>query len=492
MAACETRISVGVEGFEPLVDGGLYERDSYLVRGAPGTGKTTFGLHFLAEGVDQDEDVLYINLGEEASTIERVASNFGFPFNDIDILDLSPSGEDFVEEEGYDIFSSAEVERQPITDEIAEAVTDSEPTRVFVDPVTQLRYLTPDDFQFRKQILSLLRFLSDHGATVLFTSQSTSDEPDDDLQFLSDGVITLHRDGEQRSIEVAKLRGSDFVGGEHSMTISDDGITVYPRLRLRQREHDIDTDTPQLSSGIPELDQMLGGGIEKGTITFISGPSGVGKSTLGTAFMKEAAGRGERSTLYLFEESVQTLVHRSKSVNIPIEEMRERGTLEVKPMESLAMDTHQFAAQVKADVEEHDTDIVMIDGLEGYQLAVHQDDLLQPMHRLVRYLSEQGVTTLLLAETKQITGAFQVTDHGGTYLADNLVFLQHVELNGEMRKVIGVLKKRMSDYERTLREFQITEDGVRVGEPMTALRGILTGTPEIVTEGGTAQLIDDD
>lgn len=491
MTSSKNRVSVGVEGFDEIVDGGLFAEQSYLVRGSPGAGKSTFGLHFLSEGVTRDEDVLYINLGEGKATIERAASNFGFPFEEIDILDLAPTGDEFVEEEGYDIFSSAEVERKPLTDEIAEAVSGAAPDRVFVDPVTQLRYLTPDEYQFRKQILSLLRFLTENGATVLFTSQSTATEPDDDLQFMSDGIVTLDQDGQQRSIEVTKFRGSDYAAGTHSMAIAGDGIEVYPVLPLTQRESCLETDVDQLSAGIPELDRLLGGGIERGTTTFISGPTGVGKSTLGTVFMKEAAGQGERSKLYLFEESVGSVVRRSQAVNIPIEEMRDRGTLDIEPMETLAIDSTQFAAQVKADVQTHDTDIVMIDGIEGYKLAVHQEDLLKPLHRLVRYLSNQGVTTLLLSETKDITGEFQVSEYGGTYLADNLVFLQHLELHGEMRKAIGVLKKRMSNYERTLREFRITEHGLRVGEPMTDLRGVLTGTPELTTEGGTTQLMDD-
>lgn len=483
------RIPTGVSGFDEIVDGGLLEHHNYLVRGGPGAGKSTFGIHFLSEGVSQDEATLYINLGEKRSTIERVAANFGFPIDEVDILDLAPSGDEFVEEAGYDIFSSAEVERQPLTDEIAQAVSDTSPDRVFVDPVTQLRYLTPDEYQFRKQLLSLLRFLTDNDATVLFSSQRTAVEPDDDLQFLSDGIVTLDHDGRRRTVEVTKLRGSDYTGGAHSFDITDAGIEVYPTLPVVRDVEPSEHGTHQLSLGIPELDRLLGGGLERGTTTYVTGPSGVGKSTLGSIFMKEAAGRGERSNLYLFEESVDTLVHRSRAINVPIDEMRDRGTLMIEPIETLAMDTNQFAARVKSDVEDHGTDIVMIDGVEGYKQAAQEGDPLQPLHRLVRYLSSEGVTTLLIAETKEITGEFKVSEFGGTYLADNVVFLQHVELEGELRKTIGVLKKRMSGFERMLREFRITEHGLRIGDPMTDLRGVLTGTPEFA-EGVDPQLME--
>ena len=137
---------------------------------------------------------------------------------------------------------------------------------------------------------------------------------------------------------------------------------------------------------------------------------------------------------------------------------------------------------VREDVEDEDAEIVMVDGIAGYRLTLRgaDDAMLQRMHALGRYLNNMGVTTIFVDETKNITGEFNATQENISYLADNIVFLRHLELQGELRKAIGVLKKRTSDFERTLREFEITERGITVGEPFTRMRGILSGTPEMV------------
>jgi circadian clock protein KaiC len=215
-------------------------------------------------------------------------------------------------------------------------------------------------------------------------------------------------------------------------------------------------------------------------VTIISGPTGVGKTTTGAQFMKEAAGRGERSAIYMFEETERTFLTRCSSVNIPVEEMRDRGTLSIEEIEALELSPQEFAHKVRTDVEAKGTQLVMIDGINGYDLSIRGDDseLRRKLHSLCRYLKSVGVTVILIDEVSSVTGEFEVTEGGISYLADNIVFLRHIEMKGELRKVIGVLKKRTSDFERTLRKFQITEHGIAIGEPLTNLRGILQGTPE--------------
>lgn len=323
-----------------------------------------------------------------------------------------------------------------------------------------------------------MQLLSEEGATVMFTTQATDDSPDDDLQFMSDGTIELGYASTGRSFRVPKFRGSATMDGNHALKITDQGLQIYPQLTPGDYEQAF-VDEP-ISSGVPEMDELLSGGLDRGTVTVISGPTGVGKTTTGTQFMKEAAGRGERSVMYLFEESETTFMRRSEEVNIPVEKMRERGTLTVEEIEPLTTSPQEFANMVRREVEEEETEIVMIDGIAGYKLALqgNEDELLSNLHALNRYLKNMGVTVVLVEEVSDITGEFQATDVGISYLADNIVFLRHLELRGEMRKVIGVLKMRTSDFERTLREFTITEHGITVGEPLTQLRGILSGTPE--------------
>ncbi len=199
------------------------------------------------------------------------------------------------------------------------------PNRVVIDSMTQFRYLATDVFQFRKQVLSFLRFLNENNATVLFTSEASGDAPDDDLRFLSDGIIELIFSDIGRTLEIKKYRGSDFIPGKHYYEIhSDKGFTLYPRLLPVEKK--IDFTFQKLSFGIPEIDELLYGGIERGTVTIISGPSGCGKTTLGLQFIKEAAGRGERSVLYSFEEPLEKIIERAQAVNIPLKDMINKKT----------------------------------------------------------------------------------------------------------------------------------------------------------------------
>jgi circadian clock protein KaiC len=253
-------------------------------------------------------------------------------------------------------------------------------------------------------------------------------------------------------------------------------------------DHDAGFDTEPIPSGVDGLDSLLNGGIERGTVTVISGPTGVGKTTTGTQFLHEAATRGERSVVYLFEETDDTYRYRSESIGVPISEMEAEGTLSVREVEPLTRSAEAFAQQVREEVEQRDARVVMLDGINGYKLALRGDDdaLVRKLHALCRYLKNMGVTVILVDEVDTVTGEFQATDAGISYLADNVLFLRHLELDGELRKAVGVLKKRVGPFERTLREFEITPDGVRVGQSLNGVRGILQGTPEQTDGDGVA------
>ncbi len=474
----QDRLSTGIPGLDEVLDGGLLPGKAYLVRGGPGTGKTTLGLHFLATGVANGEKTLWITLGEPVEQIRMNAANLGFEPDSIAFLDLSPTSEFFTQVQTYDIFTAAEVEREPTTQKIIQQVETLKPQRIFLDAMTQLRYLSTDAFGFRKQVLSFLRFLVEQGASVLFSAEASAEAPDDDLQFMSDGVIHFTFSSMERTVSVSKFRGSDFRSGEHTLRITGTGLEVFPRLMPEAYGQEFAKDT--ISSGIPELDELLHGGFERGTITIISGPSGVGKSTLGLQFMKEAAGRGERSVVYSFEEWQETLLNRCESVNIPVHAMIKQGTLSVVQIEPLHYTPSEFANLVRHEVEQKNTRIVMLDSISGYSLSLRGDNLVAHIHALCKYLQNMGVAVILINEVKAITGDFRATEVGISYLGDNIIFLRYLEMQGEIRKVIGVLKKRMSDFEKTLREYEITRYGIRVGKPLTNLRGILTGNPEFL------------
>ncbi|QGX96580.1 circadian clock protein KaiC [Haloplanus rallus] len=473
----QERVVTGIPGVDDILGGGYLPESATLVRGEPGSGKSIFSLHFLAAGLDTDETGLYINLGEPEDYIRDTARHFGFAIDAIEFLNLSASGDQFQGEETYTLFESGEVETPSLVESIRAEIQEINPDRVVVDPVTEFRYLAPDEHQFRSQILGLINFLKSEGATVLLTSQAAASMPDDDLQFLVDAVINVKAEADRRTIHVSKFRGSSVRSGHHTLRITDDGMRVWPRLdpNRHEREHN----STKLSSGVPALDSLLSGGLTTGTITFLSGPTGVGKTTTGLQFMKEAAGRGQRSVLYSFEEDHNTLFERAEAVNIPVTEMIDRGTLNVEVIGPEELTVDEFTHHIRSEVEDKDAEIVMIDGTSGFEQSLRgvDEDPMRDLVKVGRYLRNMGVTGLVTNEVHNITGEFRATDQGMSYLADSIVVLRHVEYKGSLRKVIGVLKMRTSQYENQLRELEITEHGLRVGDSLPELRGILTGTP---------------
>jgi circadian clock protein KaiC len=470
------RMPTGVVGLDEVLQGGLVSGRAYLLHGNPGSGKTMLGLHFLTAGAVRGERALFITMGETEAQIRVNAASIGFDLRGVKFLDLAPSSDFFAQVQSYDIFSPADVEREPTTERITAEVEQLKPIRVFIDALTHFRYLATDDLQFRRQAHSFLRFLVDNGATVLFTSEDSVSQPDDDLQYMSDGIIRLEHTHDMRTLSVTKFRGSDFIGGEHSMRLGSRGMEVFPRL-IPHGEIKQEFTTTLISSGIPDLDELLHGGLERGTITIVSGPTGVGKTTLCMQFMKEAAGRGERSVIYTFEEWTEMLIRRSQSINLPVGVMMTGGTLSIMQIEPLRYTPDEFARMVQTDVEVNGAAIVMIDSISGYRVSVRGEDLVRHLHALSKYLQSMGVAVLLINETEELTGQLRATDIGVSYIADTIILLRYLELRGELRRAVGVLKKRLSDFEKTMREFEITRYGFKVGKPLTALRGILSDLP---------------
>src|ERR1700761_4316203 len=188
-----SRTSMGVSGLDQILKGGIIARRSYMIRGGPGSGKTILGVHFLDGGAQRGEACLFLTFGESQEELSRNGRILGLRVEQIHFLDLSPSSNHFAETQDYDIFPPSEVEREPLVRRIRDEVSSLKPSRVFIDGMTQLRQLSSNSFQFRKEALAFLRYLSELGCTVIFTSES-NEGPDEDLQFLADGVITLESD----------------------------------------------------------------------------------------------------------------------------------------------------------------------------------------------------------------------------------------------------------------------------------------------------------
>ena len=484
------RLSTGVAGLDIVLHGGLLPQRSYLIRGGPGTGKTTLGLHCLA-CVPSDKRTLFLGLSEPVARVMQDAQAMGLDLSRVESCDLTTDKDAFFKGESYDIFSPAEVERKPMTEKIIGMIEQVKPAFVLIDSLTQLRYLSANSYDFRKQTLALIKYLNDQGATVLATSEESVEAPDDDVQFIVDGILDLdfqhdaatrRNEGHGfagRGVSIVKFRGSDFTPGRHELVISDHGVAVFPRLVPAEHGQRFIPET--ISSGIDELDRITHGGLHRGTVTVITGPSGVGKTTLAVHYMREAAKRGERSVIFSFDEGLTTLLHRSEAVGIPIHEMIAEGTLQAIAVEPLAMSADQFVHLVRQKVEHEQARVVLIDSVRGYGLSVRGEDLVLHLHALCGYLKNMGVTVLLNDETGVITDQeFQITTPGVGYLATGVLYMRYVAIDNRLCRALGVLKLRTNAFENTQHEFEITNHGIVVGAALQSVTGgLLPGIPRM-------------
>ncbi len=479
----DERMPTGIPGLDEAVHGGLITQNSYLIVGGPGTGKTILSFQWLLEGVRRGESALYITLAEPGGKIERNVRGFGWRLEGIEMVDLTPGAvTSGVPETEYQVFHPSEVERTPVWQSIYDAVEKYKPARLVIDSITQLRYLSTDEYQFRKQMLALVAFLDACGCTSFLVFEPAEMERETSVALAVDGIIRLHRDVSPnrviglRSIEVQKLRGSDFMSGLHQMRIGAEGVTVFPH-RI-EKPSEVEPGEKLLATGITHLDDLLGGGLESGTTTILTGPGGAGKSTLGMQFLTRSAAAGDPAVMYAFEESVQSVIKRCEGVGMPVREMLEAGSLSIVRVNPMELYPDEFLAMVRGAVEREGRRVVMLDSLRGYELAMEEfGTMVANISNLVTYLNGRGVTTLLINEVENITGDLKATELALSYVADNIVLMRYAEYSGRVIKIIACLKKRLGTFQPELRELYVNADGISVSEKLENLRGILTGVP---------------
>lgn len=477
-----TRLSTGIEELDNILSGGLIKGASYLIRGGPGQGKTTLGLHFLSSATGQGK-ALFIGFQEPEEQLRTNAESVGIDVSNISFLSLAPDEHFFTEQQGYDVFAAADVEQEPLAESVVSAVERLSPTHVFVDSMTQLRFLASDLYQYRKQVLSFIRYFRDRDATVLFTSECSSELSDEDLQFIADGVMTLDNSPTGSFLRVSKFRGSGFMPGEHQMRVGPSGLELFPR-RLPPKKNLAEDERWRYATGVKKLDDILHGGIEAGTISLITGPSGVGKSTLASLFAAHAAKQDRKSAIYLFEEERDSLLYRSTALGIELQKQSEAGLVAIEQVEPLRYLADEFAMLVHNKVQQDGVELVIMDSIAGFELTLgEREKSKMALHAFAKSLSRRGISVILVNEIEAMTGQFRISEKGISYLADNVIFLRFMEADGELKKSLGVLKKRLSPFDSRMYTYDIGPSGIclesSVGDQ--GLQGVLDGQ-QIVRE----------
>ncbi|WP_298408678.1 ATPase domain-containing protein [Janthinobacterium sp.] len=478
-------LSTGVAGLDTILTGGLLAERLYLIEGLPGTGKTTLALQFLAEGARCGVSVLYIALAESEIELRGAALSHGWDLAGIAIEEVAPSDDMLDPERQYTIFHPSEIELASTKQRIVAAIEKHRPARLVLDSLSELQLLAENPLRYRRQVIALKQYLaSRHCTTLLIDDRSALD---DGLQVRSvaHGVIALELQqqaygNDRRRVRVVKYRGVSFRSGTHDYRIADEGLIVYPRLVAADTRRD--GNHRRLSSGVPELDAMTGGGLEEGMSTLISGPAGSGKSTLAAQFVHAATMRGEPCAMFLFEEARSKLLNRTDNVGMRLQAALDTGLLSVQQVDPAELTPGEFA-QAVVDAAQRGARVIVIDSLNGYMHAV-PDERFQStyLHELLNYLGQRGVATLLVGVQQNMLGTAMTTAADASYLADGVIMLRYYETEGEVRQAISVFKKRGSAHERSIRPFQISSQGIRIGPPLAGFHGILSGLPTI---GGT-------
>lgn len=471
------KIPSGVPGLDKILKGGLVEGGIFIVQGGPGSGKTTFGLQFLREGLKQGENVLFISLEETKAQVEKYFSRL---WEDrINFLDISPESGIFIENKVYDIFTPADVERDPISRMIYNELTRLAPKRILVDSLTQFKYLTNSSYQFLRYMLSFFNFLRSRGITALFTSEYGESDCYVDLRYNVDGVFILNKDLKVSRFIVDKFRGGDYLYGRHDFIIAEEGLIIYPALTTREVERRIIDG--EFSSGLAELDRLLKGGLPLGSSTLITGPAGVGKSTLVCQFVRELMGRALRVLYLSFDETMESFMKRSRSLGLDLSPYTAEPDKKFffKEIEADYYSPLALSNEILQTIKDEELSVVVFDTITTFFNIFHDEpDIAYLFLLLIKILNKMGMTVFMVNEDAKIVAQeFQLTGFHLSPIVDNAIFLRYIEYESSIIRTIGIIKKRTGDFEKTLREFKITENGLQIGEPLEHLIGLLIGLP---------------
>ncbi|MGZ3656429.1 MAG: ATPase domain-containing protein [Bdellovibrionota bacterium] len=477
------RCSTGTPGLDEVLRGGLPRERMYLLRGEPGTGKTTLALKFLLEGVKQGEKCLYITFSETRDELEATAESHGWSLHGLELFELTALEHKLRPDAQSTIFHPSEIELAETTQVITSEVERIRPSRIVFDSASEMRLMAETSLRYRRQLLALKQYFSGRKCTVLFLDDLTASGEGFQIESIVHGVIELVKNQsaygmDQRQLRVEKLRGVAFFEGGHDCMIRTGGMAVFPRLMASHEQKKFEKES--IASDVDGLDELLGGGIDRGTSTLLLGPAGSGKSTITLQFAHAAARRGDKVAIFSFEESANSIISRTAAFNLDFESLVERGTVAVRKISPAEVSPGEFADDVRSLVDKENVKLVVIDSLTGYLHAMpEQKYLILQMHELLAHLNQRGVATIAVLTQSGMMGQMH-SQVDLTYLADTVLITRFFEYRGSVKNAVSVVKKRTGAHEKTIREFVIDSHGLHVGQALDEFQGVLTGVPRYV------------
>ena len=480
------QLSTGVRGLDEILGGGIPELSFNVIAAAPGCGKTTLAHQITFANATKQKPAIYFTvLGEPALKMLRYQQKYSF-------FDESELGESI----HFINLTQLVLEQNlsAVLEEIVKQVKAIKPAIVVVDSFrTVMRNATVDSSEAEMQsfIQDLTQFLTSWQATTFLVGEYEKDEIRDNPIFIvADGIFWLsqvvERNSVVRKLQIMKLRGQDSVPGLHTIRISADGLQAFSRTLGLVGKRSRPTVRRRLSTGVPELDKMLGGGLFEGDSCLVAGPSGTGKSALATQFIHEGLRLGESGVIAIFEERPEGYMQRAAGFGLDLKTPQKTGKLEILYIRPLDLSVDETMQEILDAVKRLDASRLVIDSLVGLEMALapgFRTDFRESLYRMIGALTGAGVTILSTVEVEDTFTALPFSQYVISFLTDDIIRMRYVEINGQLRKVMVVIKMRGSNHSKDIREYMITDKGIVLIDPRkTEYAKLTTGAPEIITQ----------
>jgi len=469
-----SRVSTGIEGFDPLVEGGFPRGDTILLIGNPGTGKTIFSAQFLLHGLTKHEPGIYVSFSENRETFLRNMASVGLDFSKY-------------EKEGrfslVDLMAVREMGVDDILTTIFEEMSRVQAKRLVIDSFTAIANALPGKADARMLLHSAISKISKlEGVTTLVISERPfgaefGREPE---EFVADGVVALQYTSERgrlrRKLQIVKMRGTDTNQAQIAYAIGKRGLFFFGPSQLDIVE---DAFTEKLASGIQGIDKMLDGGFFKGSSTLISGYSGTGKTTIALTFIYEGAKRNQRGLFVSFEEPSKQLLRQANVYGWELDSLIKKNLVKIEGFFPEEHEIDELLLRLRTLVDEFKPERVVIDSMSALEKTLPDSEFLGSIKKIISYLKARGITVILTAATPS-NSDFQET--GSSTIVDNILSLRNVEIEGSLRKALIIFKARSSAHDKGLREFEITANGAKIGSTLSNFEGITAGVARRISK----------
>ena len=476
------KLSTGVPELDAVLGGGLPEYSFNILAGMPGTGKTTLAHQIMFANATPESPALYFTvLGEPTVKMLRYQQQFSF----FDVAKVESSVR-FIN------LSDAVLEGDlgAVLERIKAEVEAASPGLVFVDSfrtlVRKSQSAPASEMELQGFVQRLALYLTSWQATTFLIGEYTEGEIQNNPVFtVADGLFWLFQSVERNSVvrklQVMKLRGQESMPGMHTFRITGDGLQVFPRTYGLIGRGEKRLSGKRQSTGVAGLDEMMAGGIPLGDSVLVAGPSGSGKSALATQFIAEGVKQGQAGVIAIFEERPRNYVERADHLGLGLDGKIAEGKLKVLYLRPLDLSVDEALRAMLDAVKEIGAQRVVIDSMTGFELALapaFRQDFRESLYRMIVALTGAGVTVLTTVETVSSFTDLRFTPQAISFLSDDIILQRYVEIDGRLRRIMLVVKMRGGNHSKEIREYEVTSEGLVVGEYLFQYKGLISGLPE--------------